>query len=172
MKLTKERKIYAGLFVAAACALIGDQLFSGSQPVPASAVAAIVASAEPHKAAAPVIAASSPRSATLVGLAQKLRNLDHDQVLSASALSDPFQMPKGWDNASDSPADNRVATFSQRHHVSALMVSGARGGSAIIDGQPVRVGQSLDGFKLVEVSTKSAVFEWNKQVARLVLPDN
>ena len=70
------------------------------------------------------------------------------------------------------PADGRAFTFGQRHRLTAVMVSGARGGSAIIDGQLIKVGQSLEGFKLIEVSTRSATFEYNKQIARLTLTDN
>ena len=45
MKLTKERKIYAGLVVVAACALIGDLVFSGPQQAAANADVAMVAPA-------------------------------------------------------------------------------------------------------------------------------
>jgi len=167
MKLTKERKIYAGLFLVALCALVGDQIFSG----PSAASAADtepVASATVH-AAAPAV---TQHSAIIKQLAQRLRTLDHDEALSASAVSDPFKLSKSWESASDGPTDNRVWAFNQRHHLTAVMVSGARGGSAIIDGDLVRVGQSLEGFKLIEVSTRSATFECNKQLARLALADN
>ena len=51
------------------------------------------------------------------------------------------------------------------------MVGNARGSSALIDGQLVRVGQSIEGHTLVEVTTRSAIFECNKQVVRLAMSD-
>ena len=170
MKLTKERKIYAGLFVVAACVFVGDQIFSGPKEAAASTDQAVVATARPPHAAPPASTAST-HSRITNQLAQRLRTLDHDQALSATALSDPFKLSKAWDNGSDALADGRAWSFNQKHHLTAVMVSGGRG-TAIIDGQLVRLGQSIDGFKLVEVSTKSAVFECNKQIARLVLADN
>lgn len=168
MKLTKERKIYGGLFLVALCALIGDQVFSGPSRA-AAADSEVVASAPVHTAPA---ATPVAHSAITNQLAQRLRTLDHDQALSASALSDPFKVSKIWDGAADGPTVNRIWAFNQRHHLTAVMVSGARGGSAIIDGELVRLGQSLEGFKLIEVSTRSATFECNKQLARLTLTDN
>jgi hypothetical protein len=170
MKLTKERKIYVGLFVLAAGAFLGDQLFSGPNAASADVEPAAVATARP--ASSPASASVSPRAAMTVQLAERLRTLDHDQALSATALSDPFKLSKSWDGLSDAPADGQAWSFSRRHRLTAVMVSGARGGSAIIDGQLVAVGQSLEGFKLVEVSTRSATFEHDKQIARLTLTDN
>jgi hypothetical protein len=169
MKLTKERKIYAGLLVLAACAFIGDQVFSG--PTEAAASADVAVATAP--AAKPLAPAAEPiRSTITTRLAQRLRALDHDQALSATALSDPFKLSKTWGSGSGSPADGQAWSFSQRHRLTAVMVAGARGGSAILDGELIRVGQSLDGFKLIEVSTQSATFECNKQLARLTLTDN
>lgn len=170
MKLTKERKIYAGLFLVAVCAFIGNEVFSG--PSEASAADAAPVASAPVRTAAPAAPTVSQHSAMTDQLAQRLRTLDHDEALSASAVSDPFKLSKSWEGASDGPTDNRVWAFNQRHHLTAVMVSGARGGSAIIDGELVRVGQSLEGFKLIEVSTRSATFECNKQIARLALSDN
>jgi hypothetical protein len=170
MKLTKERKIYAGLFVLAACAFAGDQLFSGPKEAAASVDAAVVATAQAAPAAAGATK-PNPHSANTTQLAQRLRALDHEEALSASALSDPFKLSKTWDGAALAQGDGSISSFIQRHRLTAVMVSGVRG-SAIIDGELVRVGQSLEGFKLVEVSTKSAMFERNKQIARLTLTDN
>jgi hypothetical protein len=168
MKLTKERKIYAGLFIVAACAFAGDQIFSGPKEAAANADVAVV-TARP----APAATATAVSNHTLITteLAQKLRALDHDQALSAAPLSDPFTLSKTWET-SDASVDGRLSGFNQRHHLTAVMVGGARESSAIIDGQLVRVGQSIDGFKLIEVSRTSATFECHKQLARLVLADN
>jgi hypothetical protein len=180
MKLTKERKIYVGLFVLAAAAFVGDQLFSGPSHPEASAEAALVVPAAARTAAIASISTAKERaSASLeqggssLRLAEKLAAVDREQALSTTELSDPFQTAKSWD-APQVSSDNRPAAFAQRHKLTAVMVSSARNGgeSAIIDGELVRVGQSLDGFRLIEVSTRSAVFECNKQLARLALADN
>jgi hypothetical protein len=53
----------------------------------------------------------------------------------------------------DADAAERLAAanhFREHHKLLAVMLSG-RGGIALLDGKPLRLGQSIDGFKLAEV---------------------
>jgi hypothetical protein len=172
MKLTKERKVLVGILAVAGCALVWDQCFSGPEAdAPAGAEAALVAPVGAPAKPAPTAMGSVEQTPPLLRLTEKLQAVDREQQLSITPLSDPFKIPAAW-TGPGAVFEGTGATFAQRHHLTAIMVSGARRGSAIIDGELVRVGQTLDGYKLVEVTTRSAVFECNQQVARLVLSDN
>jgi hypothetical protein len=60
------------------------------------------------------------------------------------------------------PADE----FAAAHRLEAVLISES-GQLAIVDGRPIRVGESLDGFRLAGVETLAAVFERGGQRVRL-----
>ena len=65
------------------------------------------------------------------------------------------------------PADE----FAAAHQLEAVLIS-ETGQLAIVDGRPIRVGESLDGFRLAGVETLAAVFERDGQRVRLSIPQS
>src|SRR5207248_1245566 len=76
-------------------------------------------------------------------LAQRLRNTGKAQSLKVDEITDPFR--------ATAAAEQSGENFKTNHSLMAIMVSG-RGGSAIISGKCVRVGQSVDGYKLESIA--------------------
>ena len=148
MRLSKERKIYVALFGLGLIALAADRLFF----TPAGASAA---SPEPGPdAPAPTPPASpqpAPESAPGPSFAERL---DRQAKWQDGPLQDAFFAPAAWVNGQSSPeapAEARPeSSFRDKHHVTAVArVSG--NAMAIIDGKPVRIGESLDGFTLADI---------------------
>jgi hypothetical protein len=178
MKLTRERKFYAIICALALVALVVDRTMlseASAGETGGDAAALLVggagsggtrgASANPARtaSAAPSAAAISDM---LAQMAERNRRL-LEQTPNA------FQAGSGWsgaDLAQPAPAtiDVRVETFAKRKLTS--LVAGGRGkGGAMVDGQMVHVGQSLDGFMLVAVDGQSALFEGRSVRVRLSL---
>jgi hypothetical protein len=176
MKLTRERKIFAGILVAALIALGVDQL-TGSSSSDRSADAA--AQADPGSL---LLASSSSSSAsaspkpngtlTTYGpsLAQRLNDVaPAGTAPSLDQIRDVFRIPRGWSGAEQSAprivSSDKLAAerFLQVHKLSAISKSGAgdKGGAdvAVVDGKLLHPGATLDGFKLVAVTRAAAVFD-------------
>jgi len=51
-----------------------------------------------------------------------------------------------------------ASTFRAKYNLDATMVA-ENGGYAVVDGELLRVGESIDGYRLVSVAERSALFE-------------
>ncbi|MDH3583143.1 MAG: hypothetical protein OER86_02895 [Phycisphaerae bacterium] len=187
-KLTKERKIYAGLLIVAVVGLGADQLFlqSGATgPGPATAApissAALVPTAgtRPVPAAVPAVDLSAITREDEGALSFRLVALADDRGFRLPAVEDAFRPDASWEALIGSeplvpekpvvePRALKVQRFVESHRLMAVM-RGARGGLAIIDGQPLRVGEELDGFVLRSVKADSASFRKGEEEAVLML---
>jgi hypothetical protein len=90
-------------------------------------------------------------------------------------MRDAFALDQSW--LQTGPADgNRQPlppeeAFAANHRLQAVMLAGPRGG-AQVNGLFMTVGQSIGGFRLVEVGEQSAVFESGSRRVVLELQDD
>jgi hypothetical protein len=183
MKLSRERKAYAGMLLLGLLALGTDRFIIGHP----STAGADEYSAQPEAAPAveapivpdgPVETAQSARPQTL-SVGQRL--VQFAGTDPERELSDLFQLPPGWRPQHHEPQVLRPsgqflspAEQFQRRKLTGVLVetTGLGRRQAIVDGQAILLGQSLDGFRLVEVTQKSAVFEGDgRQVVLRVIED-
>jgi hypothetical protein len=156
MKITKERGILCALMAAGLVALAVDRL--AASPSQLAAGAPILETAAPQAAASPVHP-SAPLPASLV-LARQLRS-------ASGAFGSPrksaFLVSGGWDGVEAPqpivPVESAVTRFLQTHRLEGVLQSD-RGGNAIINGNTVAPGQTLDGFRLVSVDRNVALLEY------------
>ena len=172
MKVTLQQKISFGVLGLAAIAFVIDR--ATSSPTPAAAHAMINPGAKvgpaARAAAAKPAASNSAISDGLVSLAsfsQRLQQAADAEHVDAAHANDAFVPSTQWVGArqeNDADAAERLAAanhFREKHKLLAVMLSG-RGGIALLDGKPLRPGQSIDGFKLSELHERSAVFTSGK----------
>ncbi len=180
MKLTQRQKIYVAVLVVAAVGLLVDQVFlGGGRPGPEQAVAAPAAPAAEGATAptamAVVASPASPAGAGLRSVADRLTRFAEGGGPSAVAVRDAFLPSKSWlaelspEATKDHQARKLAETFKRTHRLTAVL-AGSGGGTAIVDNQCLRVGESLDGFSLQSVGTHSAVFVSGDQRVRLDMP--
>ena len=176
MKLTTKHKVYGVVVVLGLGAIGVDRVFvlpSGAAAQrPSSASFAVVRSTS--EGAAEVPPQASPLSTGRAAIAERLDQLAEQGGYDLERVPSAFARPTGWPEATQPVGKGagltNAAAFEQRHTLNAVMAA-AGGGYAIINGRTLFIGQELDGFELILVSDRSAVFEANGTRAELVLPD-
>jgi hypothetical protein len=165
MKFTKERKIYLGLLAAGLTALGVDHSLSSSEAseTPNVSTSLIVDKPELPRQAAPSIPAIPDGSSISNPLVLRLRAVEKSEQLTQMPIHDAFTLPNRW--AADcrtGPTEPKPLTpaeeFEKSHQLNAVMLAGRRS-KAIVDGQSISIGQLVDGFKLTEVTERSAVLK-------------
>ena len=156
--MTARRKAFIALLGIGLVALAADQLIprsenSADEPEPQLAVAqAPAAQKTPQAAPAPANPALSQRIARALE-----RSTGQEQT------RDIFLVPLAWigpqkvEQVVAAPAP-RTPRFDETHRLTALILNGDRSG-ALIDGMMVKVGESIDGYRLMSVANNVAVFE-------------
>ena len=176
MKVTTQRKVTFGILGLAAIAFVIDRCTSSSTPAAAHAMS--VAAKEPAKVAyRPAVAASTEatsRSAwkpsrRLARVAQE-QNLDasayaHDAFLRRPINGSHRGIPKG----TSAPSLHRRGSFRQLHKLIGVSIAKQRS-LAIVDGKPNRLNESVDGFRLVEIHEREAIFECGAARVQLTAP--
>jgi hypothetical protein len=165
MKLSRERKAYAGMLLLGLLALGTDRFIIGP-PATAGADEYSPATGEPAPAAVPAAsseAQGTPVSAEVISVGQRLRQFEGPDA----ELADLFQVPRAW--RPEAPVVVRAAQPSgpspselfKRRKLNGVLVEATGLGrrQAIVDGQAILLGHSLDGFRLIDVTHKTAVFE-------------
>src|SRR5688572_29812322 len=181
---TKQKKIYAAVLGLAVTAFAADRWVIGhdaapeeaeqllmtsnttTAAAPVSTTAALVTGQPVMAAGAVAPVAAAPNTSTL---ARRLREvataerLDLAEVSDASRVSPvclpPPPPPPAPKVEAPKVARDLVAEFHKDHRLDAVMKNGTKGGGlAIIDGKTVRPGQALDGFRLLKVNDRSALF--------------
>jgi len=164
MTLARQRKIFLGVGAAALVALGADRIFLGSSlSGPESAVASsITDSSQADSAAGADIDAllhdDDPTAAT--SLAQRVNQVSRYRPGLLEDRRDAFKPSAGWVgvDGSGSGLPTNADGFRAAYELVALMPKNRRP-CAMVGGRTVFVGQTLDGFTLVEVGARSAVFE-------------
>jgi len=179
MKTSRERTILIAVLAVAGIGLLVDRVVIGSDVTgPAESSAGVVDGFDTDPAGPPSTSTTQLIN-TLVGdqapaasngggtsFAQRLR-----LVTGPSAGTDPqqvrdaFKPGPGW---AASPSDSGAVTdnqarlaaqaFRSTHVLEAVLVSGDTR-YAVIGGQTLSIGQELDGYRLVAVLERSAVFQ-------------
>jgi hypothetical protein len=175
MKLSRERKAYAGMLVLGLLALGADRFIIGS---PSSAGADeytggpenVPAMADDADAAPPAEPAGPAPRTEVVSLGQRLRQFGAG---GEQPMVDLFQLPAAWRPTGPEPLVARPAQRSslspaelfKRRKLTGVLVetTGLGRRQAIVDGHAILLGHSLDGFRLVAVTQKTAVFEGDGQ---------
>jgi hypothetical protein len=178
MKITKERKVYGAVLVLAVAALGADKMFSGPSVARGSASMGQTA-ASPHKviiAADKSVPTGHSNLVGLAALADRMQEVNRAERLELEKVEDIFHAPATWTKpppkAAAVPAVDPTVTFTSNHHLIALL-KGSRGGVAVLDGaghRSLRIGQSVDGFRLMRIGERSATFTSAQGTAELTLP--
>ena len=164
MRIEKKHKIYAGLIGTALAAWAVDAMFL--RPDDAGPRRAAAATAPTQQENAPIVAAPAQRSgdelsASSKWLADRLTVWSRQKASDSESHRDVFSAPQSWSRQLAVPATQPVNTsaivFQREHHIAAVIVN-SRGGSILIDGRLVHVGQSVAGCRLVAVAQGRADF--------------
>lgn len=161
MKLSKKQRVSVCVLALAVAALVADRVFLRSDEAPpAEAGAAPVAGLDELTGTSP------SRSPAVEGrsLAARLRELSASADPSSGDVRDAFRLSQAWLAYLSPPKPATAAPESKPkpgrpvHRLTAVILD-KDGGRAIVDGKYLRVGQELDGMKLISVSERSAVVE-------------
>ena len=180
MQLTKQQKIVGAVLVLAVAAFAVDRWVIGHEgdTVAASSRASSATGAGRRPAARPVRAAAvaaAPEASlgNLAGLATRLSYIARSEDLDPDSARDAFRPPAAWVGTTRVATPDEVALAArefQNRRLTAVMRKTGRD-VAIVDQRTVAVGQSLDGFLLVAVRDRSAVFRRGSQRVELRLPE-
>lgn len=166
---TKRQKILLGVLGLGLAVFLADRIYLGMNPAgPAQAEASEVAdttSVLPDRVAALSRGETAPIGAArpVNELARRFEAAKAAHLVKVEDVTDIFRPSQAWAGPApqtETPVDSdeiRADEFVQDHKLEAAVVSSG-GGIAIVAGQCLRIGQELDGFKLVSVGKDSAVF--------------
>jgi hypothetical protein len=104
-------------------------------------------------------------------VAGRLQSLWPSQDFSIEQTRDPFSLPASWSDkvgADSGKASSAPALFVATHQLAAVVIDGGES-YVLVNDHFLVPGQYLDGFKLVSVGDRSAVFEQDGQQAVLEL---
>jgi hypothetical protein len=172
MKLSKRQISGVAVLAIALIALFVDHAFLGKGNGPAGASASLnAARAEPiPEAVDPPNSNSEPPT---IRLAQRLETLWSERNLNMSQAREVFSLPAPWlaDVRPATPVgrpptgQDAVTVFKTNHQLrGVLMTDQAR--CVTVNDHILRLGEDLDGFKLVAIEEDSATFEADgKQVS-------
>lgn len=164
MTLNKERKVLLGLLGSAGLILGIDQLLlAPPQGAQAQSAPPVAATQSPEASTQP--APPAQIEASVIAWNEKLAGARRD---ASGEVGDPFQPPAVQRSAG--PGLMSPAQFLSDHKLTAVL-TGGEVGVAMVNGQAVRVGQEISGYRLVRVDARSAEFVVGEQSVRLELPN-
>ncbi len=173
MNLTRKQKIYAVALTLAMALLVVDRTTQqGSISGPATSSASLVSS--PTSVKPTETEQVSPADAHRRALALRLDRLAQGAEID-DGFRDAFAVPQAWRALREAEKTqptkpSRRGAFKDRRQLTAVMIVQG-GGIAMIDGMAIRVGQSIDGYRLVSVGQRSAKFTSVTGTVELFLPD-
>jgi hypothetical protein len=173
--MNRKRWIYVGVLGVASVAFIVDRLFLGT-PETAEAKPA----AQTPKAARPTAASKKPQGQPVV-VDPSLAWLE--KLAEPGTERDVFAPSPEWLARSKAEAAEAAAAaerekgpqpgspraFEEAHKLQATTVMG-QGGLAVVDGQCLSVGETLDGFRLARVEAGQVEFRRGADRVTLTLP--
>lgn len=179
MKLSKRRQISVALLVLGLVALVVDRaVLEAGSTGPAAAAASTTDTGDKGSECEDILAeleASVPMLEEAC-MADRLAELAASYPPDGEAVRDAFCPSESWVRpdrpvkAAAAPVAPRsmAARFVATHQLKAIMLS-SDGGSAIIGASFVRVGQTVDGFKLLDLTKTTAVLSGYGERATLHL---
>lgn len=172
MALNKERKVLLGLLGSAGL-ILGIDYFVLSAP---SGAHAGTAQPAPESETKPTPDTTTPATKSAAGLSPRAAlqwNQKLEQAAGERAVAqdvDPFADPVVPEQpAPDEAGPISVDAFVRTHQLSLVLLSGEMS-VAMVNGAPVRLGDEIEGYRLISVDSRSAVFQAGEQTATLVLP--
>jgi hypothetical protein len=164
MLIEKKHKIYAGLIGAALAAWAVDANFLRPGEAGPQAAAGASAPKQQDQPALSLAAPHAPEDAAVTSkwLADRLTVWGRQNSSDAERQRDVFAAPQSWSRqltapVATQPTNTTALSFQRDHHIAAVIVN-SKGGSILIDGRLVRVGQSIGGCKLTAVGPGRADF--------------
>jgi hypothetical protein len=172
MKLTNRQKVLLAVFFVGALALVVDRIVlrPGGGPEAASADASGLAADPGAGTEDPAANQASPRGSDAATL---LNEFAGDTALQVDAVRDPFALPGSWreePKAAPAPASDPATRFRQAHRLTAVVLD-EQTSYVLLDDRLLVPGHAVDGFALVAVRARSAVFERDGQQVVLELQE-
>lgn len=169
MKRSRERNVLIAVLGVAGVGLLIDRVVIGSDMTcPAESSAGVVEDIMADPASLLIVPdrggdTAGPGVGPAESLAQRLR-----EVAGKSASGDgsaprdafapgPSWAPVGVEPRAGNDAELAAETFKQDHKLEAVLVTGEQR-YAVVNGQTIYVGQTLQGYRLVSVQERSAEF--------------
>jgi len=171
--MTKRQKTFLAIFFIGLVALVVDRTFLRPQG------GARAASADGFQPAQDLVLPSD-NIPTLAdhpekpGAIERLSRMWSNQDVTIEQMRDPFSLPASWSDkvgADGVTLSNAAALFVSGHQLTAVVVDG-RESYVLINDHLLVPGQQIDGFLLVSVGDRSAVFEQDGKRAVLELVGN
>lgn len=180
MKLSKQRKAAIGILGLALGVLALDRTMlapdGASAAMPAAEPSADAGASAPAKSENLSVVTGATKRAAKPGVSERLSKSVNSPKWTPEEVLGSLRTSPTWAVGGGSAGDggnDPVASFKSTHHLKAVM--GARGSDeqriALIDGKPMRVGDTLDGMRLVSVGARSTVFEAGSVRVILSLPE-
>jgi len=171
MTMTRSRKICLVVLGLAVVALGTDRLFLGGPGRPRAASASVLPTTEGAAPATPQDAWAAPTAERPPTLASRLEAAVEPFAVDPTKMRDAFTIAETWlpelqepapapTTESPEPAEPQPTAgevFATRHTLTSVILT-SRGGSAVVDGKIVPLGQAVDGFTLLRLTPESAIF--------------
>lgn len=173
MTLTRQQKVLVTILALGVGAMLIDRLvLSSGATGPSPAAAHAVRSAATGAGDVSLIDEAQALAALIAAdrndddVADRLAEYARQHGLDVSSMRDGFEPSPTWvapaaaaqtgpDRPAAMPQDHE--RFVRSHKLVAVMGSGP-GAVAVIDGRALRVGQIIDGYRLIEVRERTAIF--------------
>ncbi|UCD48760.1 MAG: hypothetical protein JSW27_14645 [Phycisphaerales bacterium] len=172
MALNKRQRMSMGVLAIGLVALVVDRMFVLPHSAPAGQAVmtddyTVTATSDRAVVPPPV---STPPDLTV---AAKLEAVWSDNDLRLNGPRDPFSLPPSWPRKRGSekpprPTMTAGMIFATNHKLEAITVD-PQGRRALIDDKLLRLGETLEGFKLVAIDGESVTFERGGQQIQLEL---
>ena len=167
MTLTKRQKTLLSVFGLGVIALVADRTILRPQGGPAAASASQSSDAERPSGGAPASEDQPPP----IDMADRLAALWSGQEPDLEQARNPFALPATWFATGGEALDrapDAVRRFIRTHRLTAI---GMQAGESyvMVDDQFLVPGRRIDGFTLVSVAERSALFECEGRQAVLEL---
>jgi len=180
MTLSRSRKLVLAILAVAVTALAVDRLvLAPSAGGPTAAQAAPGRDESP--AGAGEASATTPPTAPPVDprprLADRLQVVAEHFELDPDGLRDGFVPAEAWladlvepppEPEAPEPQASPATRFAEQHTLTSVILTSG-GGSAVIDGKVVPLGQTIEEFRLIRLTRHSAVFEAGGETVELRL---
>jgi hypothetical protein len=168
MALAKRQKAFVAIFFLGLVALVVDRVFlrpqGGAGKAAADSFAMYAVPISPaENSPSPSAEAQNP------SVAERLGRVWPDREPNGVETRDPFSLGGSWlanTEVSSPAAADSAAAFARTHPLVAVAMNG-RQSHALVNDRFLTLGDQIDGFTLVSVGAKSAVFE--RQGERVVL---
>ena len=166
MSVSIQRKVVFGVLGLALTALVVDKTVLGPSGASAASSAHAPAAAPAAQTPRRVVLGSPEAKASAARLESRLKVAAGGVKWSADEVVDSLRKSPSWatgEGAEQTPAADGPLAFREKHELKAIMTT-SKGSAdatriALIGGRSLQPGQQLDGYTLVSVGTRSAVFE-------------